>query len=301
MKPKNIWIVGCGDIGCRLASLYQQAYKQSTSDGLESIRGIIRSDSSKQRCKKHGIKTLQLDLADKNTNLPVQQFSQADIYYFAPPPAEGTEDSTIQQFLSRINNYLPRRIVMISTTGVYGDSKGDWIDESSPVHPMADRAKRRYSAERVLIAWAEKNATDYIILRVPGIYAKDRLPLARLQKGLPVVKESEAGYTNRIHADDLAQVAKAAMQTPLKRRVYNVTDGNPSTMTDYFNQVADYAGLSHPPQISLQEAENTLSAGMVSYLKESRRIKNDKMINELGIILKYPDIQTALSKPKPLT
>ncbi len=286
---RKVWIVGCGDIGCRVADLY----KQSASDGLVPIRGIVRSGASKQRCENLGVDSFQCDLA-RDMTFSTEQFTQADVYYFAPPPAVGTEDTTLQHFLANLTKHLPRRIVLISTTGVYGDSQGEWIDESSALNPVADRAKRRYFAEQLLQSWAEKYATEYIILRVPGIYARDRLPLARLQKGLPVVKESEAGFTNRIHADDLAQVARAAMHTPLKNQIYNVTDGNPSTMTDYFNQVADFAGLPRPPQISMRQAEQTLSAGMVSYLKESRRIKNNKMMNELGIILQYPTIQSAL-------
>ncbi len=290
-EMRKVWIVGCGDIGCRVAKLY----KQSASDSLLSIRGIVRSKASRARCEKLGVASIQCDLADKRS-FPAEQFTRADVYYFVPPPAKGTKDSTLQYFLANLKNHLPRRIVLISTTGVYGDSQGNWIDESSAVNPVAERAKRRYCAEQSVKTWAKKHATDYIILRVPGIYAVDRLPLARLQKGLPVVKESEAGFTNRIHADDLAQVARAAMESPLKNRIYNVTDGNPSTMTDYFNQIADFSGLPRPPQISMKEAEQTLSAGMVSYLKESRRIKNDKMINELGIVLQYPTIQSALTQ-----
>ena len=78
-------------------------------------------------------------------------------------------------------------------------------------------------------------------------------------------------------------------------QIINVTDGNPSSMTDYFNQVADYAKLPRPPQISMKEAEETLSDGMISYLKESRRIKNDKMLSTLNVTLKYPTLESALS------
>ena len=134
-----------------------------------------------------------------------------------------------------------------------------------------------------------------MILRVPGIYAKERLPIERLKKGMPVIHEDEAGYTNRIHADDLAQACKAAMEYETSNEIINVTDGNPSTMTDYFNQVADFTGLPRPPQISLEEAEKTLSLGMLSYMKESRRIKNDKMLELLKIKLIYPDLKSGLN------
>jgi nucleoside-diphosphate-sugar epimerase len=137
-----------------------------------------------------------------------------------------------------------------------------------------------------------------MILRVPGIYAKDRLPLSRIEKGLAVVNENEAGWTNRIHADDLAQVCKAAMECENSNQIINTTDGNPSSMTDYFNQVADFANLPRPPQVSMQEAEATLSEGMVSYLKESRRIRNDKMLEILKIKLQYPNLISALNPNK---
>ena len=144
--------------------------------------------------------------------------------------------------------------------------------------------------------WAETYNGEYIILRVPGIYAKERLPLARLKKGLAVVNSNEAAWTNRIHADDLAMVCQKAMASVISGEIYNVTDGQPSTMTDYFNQVADYVGLARPPQISMQEAETTLSAGMVSYLRESRRISNVKMLKELQVELQYPRLKEGLKQ-----
>jgi len=287
LETKNIWIIGCGDIGCRVADLCQQK-----SDHAPTVNGIVRSTQSLNVCEQHNIQGLKIDLSEEY-DLPLDQFQQSDVYYFAPPPSEGVNDPTLDKFLNLVGS-RSRRIVLISTTGVYGDSKGEWIDENTPVNPTADRAKRRYSAEQLIQNWANKHETEYMILRVPGIYALDRLPLARLKKGLPVVQESEAGYTNRIHADDLAIIAKTAMQSQHKNQIYNATDGHPSTITDYFNQIADFSNLPRPPQISMQEAEQTLSAGMVSYLQESRRIRNDKMLNELNISLQYPNLKTFL-------
>lgn len=271
-------------------------YKGQGNATLTNLRGIVRSEESQQACAKQGVQALRLNLA-KGQPLPLQQFEHSDVFYFAPPPPTGETDPVLEGFLSEIKD-RPRRIVLISTTGVYGDSQGEWIDETTPVNPVADRAKRRWSAEQSLRSWAERYHKEFMILRVPGIYAKDRLPLSRLQKGLPVVNQAEAGWTNRIHADDLARACKAAMHCELANQVINVTDGNPSTMTDYFNQVADYANLPRPPQISMQQAEQTLSDGMVSYLKESRRIRNDKMLNCLKIKLKYPDLASALNPAK---
>jgi len=186
-------------------------------------------------------------------------------------------------------------VVYISTTGVYGDCGGAWVDESRPVNPLAPRAKRRWDAECAWQAWRKASGRELVILRVPGIYGPDRLPLERLRAGLPLVRESEAPYTNRIHADDLAEVCVAAMRRGHDGEVYNACDGHPGTMTDYFNRIADLAGLPRPPQIPLAEATERLSEGMLSYLRESRRLDNRKMREELGVTLRYPSLEQGLA------
>ncbi len=297
MKNK-LWIIGCGDIGARVASLYIQQSKQQRL--RINIKALISSQTSKERCEAIGVESIALDLDTISTNKPInfsQKIQNTKLFYFAPPPLIGREDIRFKQFLASLS-YQPKRIVLISTTGVYGDSKGAWINEQTPVNPQAERAYRRLSAEQLLQQWAQKYQREYIILRVPGIYAKDRLPLARLKKGLPVVNNAEAGWTNRIHADDLAMICKQAMESTLSGEIYNATDGHPSTITEYFNQVADYAGLERPPQISMQQAEATLSVGMVSYLRESRRISNQKMLDQLGVKLQFPDLKQGLRNSK---
>ncbi len=290
---KPLWIIGCGDIGRRVAKLYPN----------KAVNGVILSKASLLLCKKNKINAIQADFDNDVLSLSLENhgsldhFDNVDIFYFMPPPTNEREDTRIIKFLNVIEA-RPNRIVLISTTGVYGDSKGEWIDETTPVNPMADRAHRRLSAESHLKDWSTKYKKSFMILRVPGIYALDRLPLARIKKGLPIVNESEAGFTNRIHADDLAQICKAAMDTTIKNEIINVTDGHPSTMTDYFNQIADFSNLSRPPQISMADAEATLSKGMVSYLKESRRIENKKMLSLLKVKLRYPELSVALSSNK---
>ncbi len=288
MKDDNkLWIVGCGDIGRRVAGLYEN----------DTVHGIVSSHESAVICEQFSIESHVIDL-DSDFTLEQREFANADIYYFAPPPPAGAKDTRLKRFLKQLSQQPPRRIVLISTTGVYGDSGGDWIDENTPINPQADRAVRRVSAEQILQRWSLKTNCEIQILRVPGIYAEDRLPLARLEKGLPIVNANEAGFTNRIHADDLARACKAAMECETHNHIINVTDGNPSTMIDYFNHVADYAKLPRPPQISLQEAEQTLSSGMVSYLKESRRIRNEKMLEILGIELLHPSLDVSLKIKK---
>jgi nucleoside-diphosphate-sugar epimerase len=288
----NLWIIGCGDIGRRVINRYKRQYGKSP----KNMYALVSSDASKYRCEDLNVNAIALDLDHKEkieASGINSKIKESKLFYFAPPSPTGKEDFRLKNFLSSLS-VPPKRIVLISTTGVYGDSKGQWIDEKSSIDPQAERAYRRLSAEQTLQDWVKTNACDTIILRVPGIYAKDRLPLARLKKGLPIVKQAEAGWTNRIHADDLAMVCQTAMESTITNAIYNVTDGHPSTMTEYFNKVADYAMLPYPPQISMQQAEATLSAGMVSYLKESRRISNQKMRDELGVILRYPTLKEGL-------
>jgi nucleoside-diphosphate-sugar epimerase len=190
---------------------------------------------------------------------------------------------------------LPRRIVYISTSAVYGDCRGAWITEAQPVNPATARGLRRLDAERCVQSWAEAHAVQWIILRVPGIYGPDKLPLERLQKGLPVLCEADAPWTNRIHADDLAAICVAAMVSAHANTVYNVSDGNPGNMTDYFFRVADAAGLPRPPTVPRAEAEQVLSPGMLSFLRDSRRMDNRKLLEELNIQLQYPDLAAGLA------
>ena len=282
----RLWIMGCGDIGRRVARLYQNAGVQAT--------GWVRSEESLARGQALGLEMRRGDL-DPGCFFPRNAFTAADVFWFMPPPASGAVDIRLRRFLLAVQD-APRRIVLISTTGVYGDCAGRWIDEEEPLKPVAERAIRRVDAETALQDWAGKYGGEWVILRVPGIYASDRLPLARLQRGEPVVSAEEAPWTNRIHADDLAQVCQQAMQSSRSGRIYNATDGHPSTMTAYFNQVADFAGLPRPPQISLAEAKASLSAGMVSYLQESRRIGNQRMLAELQVCLQYPTLADALRR-----
>lgn len=281
----RLWIMGCGDIGRRVARLYQTQGVQAT--------GWVRSEASLSLGMQQGI-NMRLGDMDQGCFFPRNAFEQAEVFWFMPPPNSGLIDSRLRRFLLAVQK-APKRIVLVSTTGVYGDCAGRWIDESEPIKPTVERPKRRVDAELALQEWGEKYGGDWVILRVPGIYSAERLPIERLQRGEPVLLEAEAPWTNRIHADDLARICERAMQAAPQASIYNACDGHPSTMTEYFNQVADYVGLPRPPQLSLAEASSVVSAGMLSYLQESRRIRNDKLLQELGLPLLYPSLAAGLN------
>jgi nucleoside-diphosphate-sugar epimerase len=281
---ETVLIIGCGDIGRRVATLCRrQGWR---------VNALTRQTVTATQLAAQGLTAYvgDLDQPDKLPALPAAGL----IFYFAPPPPQGVDDSRLRAFLNAIPRHdYPRKIVYISTSGVYGDCQGAWVREDSPVNPGTDRARRRLAAENLLRDWQQHAGTPVVILRVGGIYGRGRLPVERLRQGTPVLREQDCGYTNRIHADDLAAVCVAAAMRG--HGIYNVSDGHPSTMTDYFNKVADIYDLPHPPQISFDQAQTLLSPEMMSYLAESRRLDNHRMLNDLGVKLRYPTLKEGLA------
>lgn len=287
---KKIFIVGCGYIGRRVAKLER-------AEGSR-LAAMARSDSSAKALKDEGIEVVMGDL-DAPASMKDIPLANHVLYYFAPPPPEGLVDSRMEGFLSYLNlSSLPERVVLISTTGVYGNCKGEWVTEERPAAPEADRANRRLSAETILSRWGKANSVPVIILRVPGIYGPGKLPEKRLRKGIPVLSEEDSPFSNRIHADDLARACLAAARKGKGGSIYNISDGHPTTMTDYFYEVADHLGIPRPPAISLEEARRELSEGMLSYLAESKRLDNRKMREELGVEPLYPTLESGLPSCK---
>jgi len=284
-EPQSVLIVGCGDIGRRVASLWQDV----------PVTGLVRSTASNEQLQQAGITPLQVDL-DEPASLQDLPLADALVYYFAPPPGTGTTDPRMAHFLAAIDpQRSPARIVYISTSGVYGDRGGEVVNEDTLPNPQVDRARRRYDAEQQLRRFGQEHGIAVVILRVGGIYGPGRLPRKRLEDRIPIIHEHLAPATNRIHADDLAQICVAAARRGRADTIYNVSDGTDSNMTEYFNIVADFLKLPRPPTIDWEEAERSLSAGMLSYLRESRRMDNRRMIEELGITLQYTTLEAALA------
>lgn len=285
-------IIGCGHVGRAVgAALLARG---------TPVRGIVRSEASAAQLAALGIEPLRLDL--EQDDLAPAGFAGQAVFHFAPPPGNGTTDPLTARLVETFRRTGgPRRLVYIGTTGVYGDCGGAWVDEDWPVNPDADRSWRRLDAERRLQDWAADSGAALVRLRVAGIYDRERLPLARIQGGAPVVRPAEAPWSNRIHLDDLVSVCLAAMERAPAGALYNVCDGHPSSMTDYFQRIADAAGLPRPPEIALAEAAGQVSAGMLSYLRESRRLRNRRLLGELGITLRYPTLADGLAACFPQT
>lgn len=290
---EKVCISGCGDIGQRVAQRYRQ--QAVSSNATIEMYGLIRRAELREQLEALDVTPVHVDLDNPETlnGLPT---TGVVLFHFAPPPSQGQEDTRFRNLLQACaQGGLPKKLILLSTTAVYGDCQGAWIDESAPVNPQTDRGKRRLDAENALRDWATEHGVPYCILRVSGIYGPGRLPLERLRQGLPILREDQAPYSNRIHQDDLAMVCVAAAEKAPNGAIYNVCDGHPSTMSHYFKSVAQAAGLPLPPEVDHEQAQQVLSAGMLSYLRESRRMHNDKLLQELGITLQYPDLAAGLA------
>jgi len=287
----DVTIVGCGDIGLRVARRWRQRGHAVTACRRDSAQ-LARLAAAE------GLATCALDLDAANTD-PAPPLAGRLVYYFVPPPAEGSTDPRMGRFVSLLEDSLargapPRRVVLLSTSGVYGDQGGRLVDEDTPPRPGTDRGRRRLDGETRLRDFGRRHGVAVLTLRVGGIYDRERLPLARIRRGTPLLHEHLAPHTNRIHADDLATVCVAAGEKGGADSIYNVSDGQDSNMTAYFFTIADCLGLPRPPTVDWQEAEARLSPGMLSYLHESRRLDTRRMREELGVELAWPDLRRAL-------
>lgn len=280
----RVLILGCGDVGMRLLPLLAPRYR------------VLAVTSNPQRCAELRAAGAIPIVADLDAPLTLGRLARLapTIVHLAPPQSEGRIDRRTRNLAA----ILPEgaRLVYVGTTGVYGDCAGARFDETRPVRPANARAVRRVDAETVLRAWARRRHARLSILRVPGIYAADRLPLERLQKGLPALTQADDVHTNHIHADDLARVALAAMRHGAANRVYHAVDDTELKMADYFDAVAAAAGLPAPPRLPRAELERSVSPMMLSFMSESRRLDNTRIKQELGVRLRYPQVQTLLAE-----
>lgn len=261
----RILIIGCGYTGARIARLH-------AARG-DAVTGTTRAGTLSN------VETLALDL---DAPTPAALPAVDRVYYTAPPPSAGVTDERLARLLENLPT--PGIFVYFSTTGVYGDRGGGRVSERTPVAPDTDRARRRMDAETRTRQWCDSQGCGVAILRIAGIYGPGRLPLARLRAGEPVPRDSGPG--NRIHVDDLAAAAAAIADTGMDG-VWNISDGNPLSVAAFTDLVADAVRLPRPPRVPLDSAE--IAPGMRSFLRESRRVDNGKLLEVPGFRLRYPD------------
>jgi nucleoside-diphosphate-sugar epimerase len=284
---KTLLIIGCGDIALRTAPLLNTHYR---------LMGLCRNSTNFDKLRLHGIIPLSGDLDHPKTLNKLAGTAQM-ILHLAPPPNHGIRDTRTANLLAALARrpkkqslILPQRLVYISTSGVYGDCNGALINETRPVNPGTERALRRIDAERQIRNWGKRSHVNVSILRVPGIYAADRLPLKRLHNRTPRLTPEDDSYTNHIHANDLARIIYSALHYAKHGRIYHACDDSHLKMGEYFDLVADHFNLPRPPRIKRNQANELISPSMLTYMDESRRLTNIRMKHELHIKLYYPTV-----------
>ncbi|MDH2916422.1 MAG: SDR family oxidoreductase [Gallionella sp.] len=279
---ERLLIIGCGDIALRTLPLLQERYR---------LYALVRDPTKFAKLHTLGVTPILGDLDDRNSLSKIAGLADV-VLHLAPPAHQGLFDMRTRNLLANLSaGLLPSRLIYISTSGVYGDCGGDRVSETRPVNPQSGRARLRVSAEQQIRTWAIRNHVSANILRVPGIYAADRLPLERLRAGTPAIVANEDGYSNHIHADDLARIVIAALRHAKPNRVYHAVDDDEMKMGDYFDIVADAFKLPRPPRLPRTEVQRTVSPMMWSFMNESRRLTNVRMKRELVVKLLHPTLK----------
>jgi nucleoside-diphosphate-sugar epimerase len=288
-KRPTLLIVGCGDVGMRVAKLLLGRWR------------LVALTSSAARCnalRAAGVLPLIGNLDAPTTLARLAGLADA-VLHLAPPPASGATDPRTAHLLQALaRKGRVRRIVYGSTSGVYGDCGGARFDETRAVNPATDRGRRRVDAEQRLRWYGRAFGARISVLRIPGIYAGDRAgghPRERLARGAPVLAAEHDVFTNHIHADDLARACVAALHRGLPQRVVHASDDTELKMADYFDLAADLEGLPRPRRISRENAHGELSPMQLSFMGESRRLVNNRLKRELRLRLRYPTVAQGLT------
>jgi len=284
---RRLLIIGCGDVALRAVPLLRPRYR---------IYALTRSPARVASLRAQGLVPVLGDLDDSATLDGLAGIAH-DVLHCAPPPLHGSRDTRTAHLIAALAKAksLPQHFVYISTSGVYGDCHGAWVDETRPLQPATARAQRRVDAERRLREWGRRSGVRICVLRAPGIYSEARLPLQRLRDGTPALRADEDAYTNHIHADDLARMAVAALSYGTPGRLYNASDDSVLKMGDYFDLVADRYGLPRPPRVSRAEAGQRIAPALLSFMSESRRLSNHRIKRELRLTLRYPTVREGIA------
>ncbi|PHV09733.1 NAD(P)-dependent oxidoreductase [Chitinimonas sp. BJB300] len=285
---RRLLIIGCGDVLERALPWLAKRFR---------IYALCRSKERAVAFRAKGVLPIQADLDNPRSLQRLAGLADC-VLHSAPPAAEGKDDPRTSRLLAALarGSILPRSLVYISTTGVYGDCGGDRFNECRPCHPESDRAHRRVAAETALRAFGKRTGCHISILRAPGIYAANRLPLDRIGKATPALIPSSDGYSNHIHAEDLAMACNLALFRGKAGRVYHACDNSEWKMGEWFDKVADAFGLPRPPRLPYVQMQQVATPALWSFMRESRRLDNSRLTHELRLRLTYSTPDTLLDQ-----
>jgi nucleoside-diphosphate-sugar epimerase len=294
-KTLRVLILGYGDIGQRLVGAFQGSQQQWGA--------LIRKPAEALGNAARPAILFQGDLDQRASLERALAWAQA-VIYLAPPPNHGAVDTRLAHCLQVLARPRPRpaaqgmplppRFVYVSTTGIYGNFDGVEVHETSRLRTRSERGHRRVQAESQIRQASALGQIRGSILRAPGIYALDRLPLARLRERVPALQPKDDVYTNHIHATDLARLCWWALYKGLNNRSYNAVDLSDMLLGDYLDAVADAFQLPRPERLSRQDLSAQVSSVRLSFMSESRRIRPHRLAHEWGYRWAYPRVTDTL-------
>jgi nucleoside-diphosphate-sugar epimerase len=272
----NLFIVGVGYTAGRLIATHASAF--------DRISGTVRSVE-----KRAQLGALDIDLFDGGAASPatLAKAAGADVVLISAPPGPSGDD-VLDAFATTIADGAARRVIYLSTIGVYGDHGGAWIDEDTAALPKLDRTASRLNVEQ---RWRELLGDRLAVLRLAGIYGPGRNALVELRRGRArrIVKTGQV--FNRIHADDIARAIMAAIARE-RGGSWNICDDEPAPPQDVIAYAASLLGIAPPPEQPFETAE--LSPMARSFYASNRRVRNARMKHELGVTLAYPTFRVGL-------
>ena len=285
MNKSNLILAGSGYLGESIISEYNII--KNTFDIIELCRSIKNNRPE--------VKTIQIDF-DKITN-DMSYVEGSVIVYMAPPDTVNLKDTRLSKFLNNISNYEIKKLIYISTSGVYGDCNGNIVNEKNQLNPLTDRAKRRADAETQIQNFCMRKNIGGIIFRVPGIYGRNRLPIKRVKERDPLIKIEESRTTNLIHVSDLTRlIIKAVELTNNETEIINVSDGKAVKTTKYYEIIYKSLNIKLPEYISYEQAISMYDQKRASFLKESRVLDVSKMKQLFPDCIKYENLEDGIKE-----
>jgi nucleoside-diphosphate-sugar epimerase len=256
-----------------------------------TITGTCQSEDKRQALAAEGIAAQIFDGSHPLTDLDA--LTRAT-YVLSSVPPDGERDPVLAHHASDLGAMQSLKwIGYLSTTGVYGDRGGDWVNESAGLHPTGQRGRARVAAER---AWLDLGRVGQAvhIFRLAGIYGPGRSALDTVRAGRAkrVVKPGQV--FSRIHVEDIAAVLEASMMRPNPGAIYNVCDDDPAPPQDVIAYACALLGVEAPPEIPFAEAARDMSAMARSFYEDNKRVANRRIQDELGVKFAYPDYRTGL-------
>ena len=256
-----------------------------------SVAGTARTTEGAENVAAHGYCAFVFDGSNPGVGIAEELARATHVLVSAPPDAQG--DPVLRHYAGDLAR-APSLSWMgyLSTVGVYGDSQGAWIDETMPAQATSARGRRRIAAEQDWLALGARRATRTQIFRLAGIYGPGRSAIDRMREGNAhrVVKPGQV--FNRIHVDDIAAAVIAGIDGRGAEQIYNVTDDEPAPPQDVITFAAGLLHMPPPPEVPFEDAQ--LSPMAASFYADNKRIRNDRLRQELGVALQFPTYREGL-------